>query len=110
LSATVLDPSVPGETSVAALGLVETGMIEPLLTDETVVCNMDDVASRVVPFLVVVVDVEVVEVDVVDVVVVDVVLVEVVVVVVHFEHVHAREPSKTSLLAPNLQQDWVCRL
>jgi hypothetical protein len=92
------------------IGLVETGTIELSPTDETVVCNMDVVASRVVPFLVVVVDVEVVEVDVVDVVVVDVVLVEVVVVVVHLEQVHAREPSKTSLLAPNLQHDWVCKL
>jgi hypothetical protein len=70
--------------------------------ERTVVAEVGEsgvVTSRFAAFLVVV-----------KVVVVVLVVVEVVDVVVHFEQVHARGPSSTSLLTPSLQQDRVCKL
>lgn len=76
-----------------------------MIDDEVV--SVEEETSGIVALRVVVDFVVDVVVDVDEVNVVEVVVVEVVDVVVHFEQVHARAPSRTSLVTPNLQQDWV---
>jgi hypothetical protein len=104
-SSPATDPGTSDEI-VVCMEEAETSIVDP----PTAVDEVERSGIVALMFSVVDVMVDVEEVDVVEVVVVEVVVVELVVVVVHFEQTHARGPSNTSLLTPNLQHDWVCKL